>query len=350
MTEATVQSPVAQVLPGIWRATNEVVSGRYRLTNNAYLIVDQGEAALVDTAWWHDEGAHLDALFAASGVAPSAVTTIVLTHAHRDHAGNADRLAARTGATVALHRAEQSTVESLAGYQGLPDEASAVRWYEAQGFPTGEAQRIVRGKLPDREFDVSRPRWLTGDETIRVGSRRLEVIETPGHTPGHVCLLERATGVLFSGDALLPRGHGNPHVTVRAFTPPDPLSDYVAGIESLRAEGGAITVCLPGHGPVVADPLRLIDDHLRYAEAKLEPAAAALDSTPRTAFDIVSRMPWRGGSATFADLDGDELFLSFADGLARLRRLVSLGHAARRLDGALELYSLASLPESDGPR
>ena len=198
----------------------------------------------------------------------------------------------------------------------------------------------MRGKLPDREFDVPDPWWLNGSESIRVGGRVFEIIETPGHTPGHVCLLERATGILFSGDALLPRGHGNPHVTVRAFTPPDPLSDYVAGIERLRAEGAAITVCLPGHGPVVDDPRALIEDHLGYAEAKLRPAEAALDETPRTAFDVVSRMPWRGGAARFADLEGDELFLAFADGFARLRRLVALGRAELRIEGGAELYLL----------
>ena len=340
MSEATVVSPVAEVLPGIWRATNEVVSGRYRLSNNAYLIVDGGEAALVDTAWWHDEGAHLDALFLASGVPLAAVSTIVLTHAHRDHAGFARRLAAQTGATVALHGAERATVESLAGYQGLPDEAAAVSWYQGQGFPLSEAQRIVRGKLPDLEFDVPDPRWLTGTESIGVGARTVEVIETPGHTPGHVCLFERSTGILFSGDALLPRGHGNPHVTVRAFTPPDPLSDYVTGIERLRAEGAAVRVCLPGHGPLVDDPRGLIDDHLAYAEAKLRPAEEALDDTPRTAFDVVSRMPWRGGSATLADLQGDEFFLAFADGLARLRRLVTIGRATLRVDAGVECFSL----------
>ncbi|KQZ85253.1 hypothetical protein ASD56_02505 [Microbacterium sp. Root166] len=338
MTETTVGSPVAEVLPGIWRATNEVVSGRYRLSNNAYLIVDGGEAALVDTAWWHDEGAHLDALFAASGVDPIAVSTIVLTHAHRDHAGFARRLASQTGATVALHRAERATVESLAGYQGLPDEASAVRWYEGHGFPPHEAQRIVSSKEPDRAFDVPDPRWLTGDDSIHVGARSFDILETPGHTPGHVCLLERATGILFSGDALLPRGHGNPHVTVRAFTPPDPLSDYVAGIERLRSEAGEISVCLPGHGPLVEDPLAMIDDHLAYAEAKLGVAERALDATPRTAFEVVSRMPWHGGSATLTDLEGDELFLAFADGFARLRRLVTTGRAERRIEAGVELF------------
>ncbi|MGN6126760.1 MAG: MBL fold metallo-hydrolase [Humibacter sp.] len=346
MTDASGPSPAVEVLPGIWRATNEVVSGRYRLSNNAYLIVDGDDAALVDTAWWHDQGEHLDALFAASGITPSAVSTIVLTHAHRDHAGFARRLAAATGATVALHEAERATVDSLVGYQGLPDEASAVRWYEAHGFPPAEARRIVRGKLPDREFDVPDPRWLTGTESIVIGSRVFEVVETPGHTPGHVCLFERATGILFSGDALLPRGHGNPHVTVRAFTPPDPLSDYVTGIERLRAEGASIRVCLPGHGPVVAEPQALIDDHLAYAEAKLLPAEAALDATPRTTFDVVSRMPWRGGAAILAVLVGDVLFLAFADGLARLRRLATIGRAERRMADGVELYA-RPLPVAD---
>lgn len=339
----SVDDAVVEVSPGIWRTSTWVISGRYRLDTNAYLIVDDGAAMFVDTAWWRDDDSdHLARVFEHAGIERSQVQTVLITHAHRDHAGFGEKLRSWTGASVLLHEDEQPTVGSLSGYQGLPDEDAAARWYRSHGFPEEAARRIVRGKLTDRELDSQHVRWVKDGDVVRVGRRAFTVLATPGHTPGHICVFEPSTGILFSGDALLPRGHGNPHVTVRAFTPPDPLSDYVRGIERLEAMQEKFRVCLPGHGPVVDDPAALIRTHLDYVEMKLESARAVLDDTPLSAYQAVGRMPWRGGRATFAELEGDELFLAFADGLARLRRLVSLGRARGDVTAAGERFTLAS--------
>lgn len=345
--ESTV--PV-EVLPGIWRVGATMSSSPYRIATNAYLVVGEGESLMVDTAWWTGvESAHIDALVRVAQDHRAPITAVFITHAHRDHSGFVDHVIAEhpDGIAVHLHRDEQPTVDAMQNFQGLPDRAAAVAWYRGFGFSHEKAAMIVDTKLPDHPMRVPDVHWHDDDDVIDVGGRRLTVIATPGHTPGHAGLLEEATGAFFCGDALLPRGYGNPHVTVRAFTPPDPLSMYVKGLTALRDRD--IRVCLPGHGPAVDDPTALIDAHLNYVETKIAPVHEALGDRPMTAVEIAEEIPWRSGRKRFSELVNDEWFLAFGDTMARIRRTVALGLAEeeQREDGVLTFRAISrdrSLP------
>jgi glyoxylase-like metal-dependent hydrolase (beta-lactamase superfamily II) len=124
----------------------------------AFVVVREGEAAIIDTgvAGSADD---IEAVLTAPGlVGWDDVGHVILTHSHPDHAGSLAQV---------LERAPEAV-----GYIGAGDKDS-----------------------------VTSPRPLTtvGDgDTIMA----LEVVETPGHTPGHICLLDRELSTLFAGDAL----------------------------------------------------------------------------------------------------------------------------------------------------
>jgi glyoxylase-like metal-dependent hydrolase (beta-lactamase superfamily II) len=325
-------SSVSEVSPGVWRTVAAAAGkhGRGQFTVNAYLVVDGDEAMFVDTAWVYGSTAkHLDDVLAAAGVAPSAVSHIFITHAHRDHFGWMNHLAELTGARLWLHRDEEGTVRSALGYQGL-SRPEAEAWYRSQGVPGDVASAIIVARVSGLPVDVSRVTWGASHDLLRVGKRVFEAIPCAGHTNGHTCLFEPDSGLLFSGDALLPRGHGNPHVTCRPLTMPDPLTAYVGGLEKLRGLG--VQRCLPGHGPSVDDAVALISGHLSYVAAKLRAVESCLGEDGMTAFDVVRRIPWRGGRRSFDDLVSDERFLAFGDVLARLRRLAALGRSTSTYD------------------
>ncbi len=113
-----------------------------------------------------------------------------------------------------------------------------------------QALAAVLGKYPEAWFGghpddqplfpqpLTRP--LTGGEPIPLDQDRVEVIHTPGHTPGSICL--RLGGLLFTGDTLFPGGPG-------ATQPP--LGDFATIMESLATKLFTLpdeTVVLPGHG------------------------------------------------------------------------------------------------------
>ena len=152
---------------------------------NAYLVLGDGTATLVDCGLrWRCPATILRTLDHL-GVPPSAVTRIISTHAHLDHVGGLAQLKRGTHARSAAHSMDAPCIE--AGRTPSFDRSTRLgRWADLLirfGFPRANIDEcLVDGQiLPDSD---------------------LEVIHTPGHTPGHICLLHRASQVLLVGDAL----------------------------------------------------------------------------------------------------------------------------------------------------
>jgi glyoxylase-like metal-dependent hydrolase (beta-lactamase superfamily II) len=104
------------------------------------------------------------------------VEAVVITHHHEDHSGGAALLKARRGLTPQIH---------AAGTERL-----------RRGFPTEFYRRVAWGR-PTTVDAAPLP------AAVEAGGLRLEVVETPGHSPDHVCFFERARGWLFTGDLFL---------------------------------------------------------------------------------------------------------------------------------------------------
>ena len=113
---------------------------------------------------------------------------------------------------------------------------------------------------------IGRPSTLLdGGERFTVGDRTWEIVHTPGHSPGHVCLWNAAERLLCSGDHLLQLV--SPPVTFERGFETDPMGSYLASLERVAAL--APDLVLPGHGPPFRDGAR------RAASISAEQAAAA---------------------------------------------------------------------------
>ena len=139
---------------------------------NCYVVgcERKGEAAVIDPG---DEADRILEVLAAKGLR---LRSVILTHAHFDHLGAARRLRERTGAEVLVGAGDAP----LLGY--LDAQAAFFR-------------------MPAVE-DPGEVRLLRGGDVVEVGTLRLEVIDTPGHSPGGISLYARGEGVVFSGDTL----------------------------------------------------------------------------------------------------------------------------------------------------
>lgn len=147
-------------------------------------------------------------------------THLVHTHAHIDHIGDVGRLREATGAAALLHPADEPLYEALplqAGWIGL-----------------AQAPPVVRLDGPLSDGDV-----------VRSGAVALDVLHTPGHTPGSVCFALRGdAGVrLFTGDTLFAGSIGRWDLGGTS------MEDIVDSIRRKLLPFDDATAVVPGHGP-----------------------------------------------------------------------------------------------------
>jgi glyoxylase-like metal-dependent hydrolase (beta-lactamase superfamily II) len=208
---------------------------------NAYLVREDDGFTLVDTTL---SGAAGD-LIAAARAAGGPIRRIALTHGHSDHAGSLDALRAALGDGVEVYLGE------------LDARIHA-------GEPVVEGK--LRGSWPKNLQSRADVR-LTGGE--RVGS--LEVITSPGHTPGHMAFLDGRDRTLIAGDAFT--SYVRVEIPNRLLQP-FPLAamgtqDRDRTVESAR-ELRAVdpTILVVGHGPAVRAPAAAMDAAIKRAAGR----------------------------------------------------------------------------------
>ena len=217
---------------------------------NAYLIREDDGLTLVDTMI---PGSTKPILAAAQRLG-APIKRIALTHAHGDHIGSLDALAA-----------------ALPGVEVLISTRDARFLTKDMSLDPGEPQSKLRGGYPGAKTQPTRA-FEPGE---MVGS--LEVIAAPGHTPGHVAFFDRRDGTLLSGDAYATLGGV---ATSAKPSWPFPLVgmstwDGPTELESARALRALDPAHLaPGHGKIVDAPGAAMDAAIAKASKALAKAAA----------------------------------------------------------------------------
>ena len=204
---------------------------------NVYLLNSGNSLTLVDSGL----GREADLIIAQiqdAGYALSSLHTIVLTHAHGDHTGGAAELARCTGARVLTHREEAPYIEMT------------------KPLPTASLFQRVMLWLGDKIMLKNSPcrvdRHLEDGDTVEALGG-MQVIHTPGHTPGSICLYHAERKILFCGDALF---NANPMTGKPGFRLPVPVAtlDNTQARDSVeRLSNLAVEVLCCGHGEPILE-------------------------------------------------------------------------------------------------
>jgi len=222
-----------QIISGIHDIPTVLDKKLGSLAPKVYLVAGQ-RGALIDSAYG-DEEAMNEVVKYTEQVGCANPSYIIITHAHPDHISGAAMLSRKTGAKLVLHSAEKT--------------------------------------------DLPINRTVEDGDVISLESIDIEVIHTPGHNPGHMCLYIRKDRIMFTGDHVLAD-------STTALQPPwGDVAQYVNSLKKLLSYD--IDLMLPSHGPPVTEPKKRVNELIRHRQEREEQVIVTLRKGKNTLTDIV---------------------------------------------------------------
>ena len=296
---------------------------------NVYVIETDDGLTLIDGGWSIEVARDLlERCLRDVGYGFGDIKRFLVTHVHRDHFTLATVLGHEYGADVALGIGEKPALDLLnnpnLSQNPFLDVLRTAGAHEiADIWAAGDT-----GEGPDMSIWMYPKTWLDGDQQIAVGARTLDAVHTPGHTPGHFVYAEKAAGLLFAGDHVLPTI--TPSIGFTVPPTPDPLGDFMASLTKVRSLPDLQV--LPAHGPVAPSSHQRVDELLAFHERRLDQSLAALADGPATGFTVAHTLGWTRHEKAFDELDEFSQGMAAMETKAHLELLVAQRRAIARGD------------------
>lgn len=314
--------PVEQVRAHVWSVPVDYHHSPVRYTSCYFVTNESGECVVIDPGWDSDLGwtQFTDGL-AAAGLSLDSVVGVVSTHLHPDHLGMVKRLLNETGAWFGMHPADVAVLDG--GLDATGDAQAADRaWLHSFGTPGTWLDKLTaQSTIVALLNNLARPTvLLNDDDVLPFAGRSLRVVATPGHTAGHICLVDEDSEIVFTGDHVLPRI--TPNVGLSSLdTGRNPLHEYFASLEAI-VRWDKFEVC-PAHEYRfigLAERATALKDH--HDERAGEILSTLTGSAGMTVWQIAEKISWSRG---WASLDGLNLRSALAETGAHLEYLVGTG-------------------------
>jgi glyoxylase-like metal-dependent hydrolase (beta-lactamase superfamily II) len=248
---------------------------------NVYLIDGGSEWALIDTGMRTPESlAAFSSALETVGCPPDRIRKILCTHHHPDHFGTSGPYRELCGAEVFLHPLE---VDRVSTFLPQPRSEATASFFRRNGIPIDTFTDIPSlGDFWTGLYVPTTPDHLLEDgREIVVGNRRIRVVWTPGHSPGHCVMFLPREKTIVVGDHLLPKI--TPHVGITSDDPQDPLGDFLS---SLRKVGELdVETVLPAHGAVYHDHRKRVTQLIEFHDYRMDVMLDIVRGRPRTAYE-----------------------------------------------------------------
>jgi len=307
---------------------------------NVYLA-EAAELALVDAGPRYEPARQaLTHGLADLGYRVADLRRIVVTHAHADHYGLVAEVARTSGAKVWAHAASASRLAGKAS--PIPRTAWFPAWDDFKrtigyarmmhwaGVPLAVMIRLARMQRGMGQYaaPLITDRTLVDGDVIRLGPDDWDVLHTPGHSGGLICLYQPERQVLISSDHLLRDISSNPIVDLPAAGQSEPPRRLVQYLSQLRRVAELdVVVALPGHGPPILDHRALVQSRLSFHEERAGRILETLDEGAYTAYEIAGKF--------FPHLDPINRFLAISEVIGHLQWLEIDGRVTQTKRGGV---------------
>ncbi|HEX7550551.1 MAG TPA: MBL fold metallo-hydrolase [Candidatus Methylomirabilis sp.] len=303
---------VTEVFDDIYRMEIPLPRNPLR-TINSYLVRGQDRWLMIDTGMNRPECLEVMRASLQALSVDLDRTDFFVTHCHSDHIGLVSELKTGTSkvflnpvdAAVILNPDLWAEMAVEARTHGFPDPDTAVekhpgRRYLFSGHP---------------EFTYLRER-----DTLPIGKYAFRCVETPGHTPGHMCLYDPEARILFSGDHILDTI--TPNITGWCCGG-DPLGEFLDSLNKIAAYD--VRMILPGHRNLIPDHLRRIGEIKEHHRVRMQEVTDILAGEEQTAYQVASRMTWNIDCARWEDFPVPQKWFATGEALAHLLHLERTG-------------------------
>ncbi len=309
--------------------------GNASWATNAYIIEGSNGHILVDSGWDSQESLWaLQEGIRGANLKLRDIRKMVITHIHPDHYGLSSKIKQICGAQLAIHRTDADII--LSRYKDFNNLVKKVTLLLKQnGVPGDEIPQLKEASLWMNKYvtpatpDVK----LEDGDTISNESFEFEVLWTPGHSPGHICLYEQERKFILTGDHVL--YDTTPHVGFNPQSGDNPLDNYISSLEKL--ERLKVHFILPGHGPVFNALGLRIEKILQHHEERNRTIMQSLRNGLKTAYEIAQQIPWmvNGEGIPFRDLSAWDKRMAITDAIAHLKLLIKEDRVSNvDMDGA----------------
>ncbi len=273
---------------------------------------------------------------------------VFISHYHPDHTAFAGRLQRAFGSDVYVHEADWQRMQMMQRVREAADGVNEMEmrrrfssgWaanlddHEFEGEQSDDARDSMfarmREAMKNIDLPLPEPTVLKGGETIEVGGRAFEVIWTPGHTDGHLCVRDLDQDALFTGDHLLARI--TPHIGMWPDQERSPLPDFERSLGLVQELNS--TIALPAHEAIIEHPAERAAEILEHHQVRRQDMLNAVSDGMHSVKDIAIRtFPKRAN-------DRMQLTMAMSETVAHLEVLVEEGQLTRSADGVERSYNL----------
>ena len=305
---------------------------------NCYLVRGKDGWLMIDTGWYTGEAYNsLKSALGEMGLDFTSISTIVITHSHPDRFGLVGRIKqVSPGTRVFAHRWEFDLIGArfLRNFE-FQDKLALL--LKRHGVPDASLKALVAASaIVLNNFVIMMPdEALYGGEIISTGIFDLEVIWTPGHSPGHICLYEPKNRLLFCGDHILPVV--TPNISYSIMSGDNPLGDYINALHKLQ--NLMVTRVFPGHQQIFWDLKGRIKQIIDHHEDRMAEIQKALSGGEQSAWKISQYVTWDIPEQNWDEFSPRNQRSALTEVIAHLEYMRWIGKVQRTVDSSIIVYS-----------